>query len=342
MPPSSLTLNYDAILSTTMFNLSQAKVLEDEISTSNAFLFWLMRQSKGAYSGVSSLGDRMQVNLMYQMGTADVYSGYDQLDVTPMDGITAAFFDWRQMAVPITISGIEEAKNSGEEQIVDLLKAKTKQALLGIQDLFGKALLQGNGPNSATAITTAYTSTGNGAVFLDPLPLLVKYDPTSSTSIGNINQATYTWWANKTKNSTSSTYSGFRKELRNLFNTCSRGPGGKPDIHLTDQSSFELYVAALEAMHQNPSYTKAELPFESVNGPGGAPVMYDEFVPDVQGGSTTQSTSSGTWWMLNTKFFSLKYHKSTNFKTTPFQKPENRLVLQEVADQSIETLALAA
>ncbi|RPJ54962.1 MAG: hypothetical protein EHM23_27710 [Acidobacteria bacterium] len=52
--------------------------------------------------------------------------------------------------------------------------------------------------------------------------------------------------------------------------------------------------------------------------------MYDEFVPDVQGGSTTQSTSSGTWWMLNTKFFSLKYHKSTNFKTTPFQKPENQ------------------
>jgi len=112
----------------------------------------------------------------------------DQLDTTPMDGITSAFFNWSQMSVPITISRLEERKNSGEEQMINLLESKVKQATLGIQDLFGKALLQGNGPNSATAITTAYTSPLNGATGFDPIPLLVKYDPTSSTAIGNINQ----------------------------------------------------------------------------------------------------------------------------------------------------------
>ena len=132
--PSSETRNYDALLSTTMANIRP--MLEDEISTSNALLFALMRRQSGGYVGESSLGERMEMPLMYEMGTADVYSGYDQLDVTPMDGITKAFYSWRQIAVPIAISRIEERQNSGQHQMINLLKGKTKQALLGIQDLY--------------------------------------------------------------------------------------------------------------------------------------------------------------------------------------------------------------
>lgn len=317
MPPSSLTLNYDAVLSTTLFNYQ--KTLEDQISSGNRF-FYAVKKS-GGWSGVSDLGDRIAIPLMYELGTADSYSGYDQLDVTPMDGISTAFFDWRQAAVPIAISGLEEKKNRGSEsKLIDLLEAKTEQAVMGIQEFFAKGVLQGN---RGSAITTAYTSGTNGSVFVDPLPLLVKYDPTTSTTIGNINQSTYSWWQNQTANSTSSTYAGFLKELRNLFNDCSKGPGGVPNFHIVDQSTFELYESALAASHRNPSYQKADIPFDNILFKG-QPVVWDEFVPDVQGGSVTQSTTSGTWWMLNTKFIKVKYDKSTNFTSTPFQKPENQ------------------
>jgi hypothetical protein len=50
----------------------------------------------------------------------------------------------------------------------------------------------------------------------------------------------------------------------------------------------------------------------------------EELVPDVQGGSETQSSSSGTWFMLNTQYFGVKVHAGTNFAPTPFSKPENQ------------------
>lgn len=319
--PSSETKSYDALLSLTLANYRAT--LQDTISTSNAVFYEL--KNSDAWMGESSLGERLEIPLMYEMGTADFFAGYDALSTDPMDGITKAYFDWRQMAVPITISRIEERKNSGEHQLISLLKSKVTQAELGIQDLFGKALLQGNGPNSATAITTAFTSTTNGATGFDPLPLLVKYDPTSSTVIGNINQSTSTWWANQYVNSSGSTFAGFLKEMSQLYNKCNRGPGGGPNLFLTDRFVYELYEAAMWAKHQNPSYTKAGYPFDALNYKG-KPLVWDDFVPDVANGTTASIpvNTSGTLYMLNTKFISVHYDTETNFINTPFQKPENQ------------------
>jgi hypothetical protein len=344
MAPSSETKNYDALLSLTLANYRAT--LQDAISTSNAFFFTLKQRSDG-WRGVSSLGERVEVPLMYEMGTAGVYSGYDQLDTSPMEGITKAFFNWTQMAVPIAISRIEERQNSGENALVGLLKSKTSQALLGIQDLFGKALLQGNGPNSATAITTPYTSPINGATSFSPLPLLVKYDPTSSTVIGNINQATSTWWANQLKASSATTFAGFLSEMSSLFNLCGGGPGGGSDLFLADRNVYELYEAAHWAKYQNPSYSKADYPFDALNFKG-KPLVWDNFVPDVANGTTASIpvAASGTLYMLNTKFLDVTYDTQTNFINTPFVTPENRLVLHEDVDFDIqeneEFLALAA
>lgn len=319
--PSTLTDNFDAILTTTLRNYRTT--LQDEISTANSLLFFIMKKNEGAYVSVENLGERAQFPLMYAIGTADTYSGYDQLDTTPMDGITSAFWTWAQMAVPVSISRLEERKNSGDMQKINLLEAKTKQALLGIQDLFGKSLLQGNGPNTATAITTPYTSNTNGATFIDPLPLIVKFDPTTSTTVGNINQSTYTWWRNQKLNDASSNYAGFLKNLRKLNNDCTKGPGGSPDLHVCDQSVYEYYEAALATNHRNPSYQRADIPFENIMFRG-KPVTWDEFVPDISTGTTVQTNTKGTWFMLNTQFIQLQYDAETNFITTPFIRPENQ------------------
>ena len=314
--PSSLTLNYDGLLSSTLFNYR--KKFEDNISTANAFFHKIKKN--GGYKTLGSIGERMAMPLMYELGSADSYSGYDQLDVTPMEGFTTAFFEWRQASIPISISGREERINKGEEQIVNLLEGKVKQAELGIQEFFNKKLLQGNG---GTSITTPYTSSRNGSVFVDPLALQVAYDPTAALSPGNISQLTYTWWRNQFKNSGATTYAAWKKELIQLRNNCSKGPGGVPDLYLSDQHTYELYNAALAAAHQNPSYQSADIPFENVAF-FGKPWTWDEFVPDAANGSVTQSTSSGTLYMLNTKFWGVKVDASCNFSTGPFVKPENQ------------------
>ena len=323
MPPSTETREYDALLSTTLANIRP--VLEDEISTSNALLFFLMRRQSGGYMSVASPGERAEVPLMYELTGADFYSGYDQLDVTPMDGMTKAFFDWREISVPISISRKEERQNSGEARIINLLKGKTRQSLLGIQDLFGKALLQGNGPNTATAITTPYTSPSNGALGFDPVPKLIANDPTGSLVVGNIDQATYEWWRNQDVQSSATTFAGFLKEARNMNNRCAKGPGGAPNFHVVDQNVFELYETALAAAHRNPSYNVADIPFDNIAFKK-QPMVWDEFVPDADNGTIASIpvASSGTWYMMNTRFIGIQYDAESNFITTPFVRPENQ------------------
>lgn len=317
MAPSSLTLNYDAILSTTLFNYR--KTLEDNVATSNAFLFYLMRKVRNGYKILSDIGDRMAMPLMYELGHADSYSGYDVLDTTPADGITTAFFNWAQAAVPISISGLEEKKNRGEERIINLLESKTTQAELGLQEFFNKRMLQGAG---GSTITTAYTSPLNGSSFVDPLPKQVAFDPTASLVVGNINQLTNSWWRNQTTDFTAvSTFAGFLKKLRTLRNNCSKGPGGPPDLHLLSQGTEELYEAALAAAHRNPSYQTADIPFDNVAFYG-KPAVWDEFMPDFGNGTVTQT--KGSWAMLNTKFWGVRVDRETNFAPTPFIKPENQ------------------
>lgn len=316
--PSSLTLNYDALLSTTLFNYH--KTIEDQISTSNIIFYYLTKKEEDGYIGVSDIGDRCQFTLMYELGgAADTYSGYDTLPVSPTDGVTSAFFDWRQLAIPISISRLEERKNSGEAKMKDLLKTKTKQAVLGVQEFWAKLLLQGAGITGG-AITSAYTSASNGSAGIDPLPLLVAKDPTASVSIGNINQNTYSWWRNQFKSCTNTNFATFRKDLRNLKNNAMKGPGGAPNVWISDQLVAEFYEEILAASHRNPSYEKADIPFEAVNM-FGRPLVWDEFVPNWQTAAVTQVSTQGSLVGLNTKFLQCKYDKETNFVTTDFKKP---------------------
>jgi hypothetical protein len=319
---TAVTVNYDALLSTTLFNYR--KTIEDNISTSN-FYFYALTQEEDGYEGVEDLGDRSQIPLMYELGNADTYSGYDTLGVAPIDGITSAFFEWRQLAIPISISGIEELKNSGEARITSLLKAKTKQAVMGIQEKWAKMLLQGEAVNTNTAgnIETGYVSPSNGSLGVDPLFLFIKKDPTTATTVGSISQSTETWWRNRSTESTAANYAAFKKELRKMYNDCSKGPGGPPNVHLTDQSTSEYYEEVLSASHRNPSYQKADIPFDHV-GFKGKPMVWDEFMPNVEDRTTTQVTTKGTWAMINTKMVKMKYHKSRNFTPGPFEKPINQ------------------
>lgn len=296
--------------------------MEDTISTANAFLFYLMKRSKNGYQIINDIGDRMAMPLMYELGNADSYSGYDVLDVTPADGISMAFFNWAQAAVPISISGLEEKKNRGEEKIISLLEAKVTQAELGLQAFFNQKMLQGAGGSS---ITTAYSSPANGSSFVDPLPFQVQFTVSTSNSPGNINQSTNAWWQNQTVDFSTgtyaaTTYAGFLKSLRHLRNNCAKGPGGPPDLHVATQGTAELYEAALAAAHRNPSYQVADIPFDNVAFYG-QPLTWDEYMCDFKTGNTTNPPTYGSWLMLNTKFWGVRVDAETNFATSPFLKP---------------------
>jgi hypothetical protein len=321
MGATSVTRSYTSIVASVLDKVRDK--VEDQITRNNKLLYFYKKS--GNMKKVSSGGDRYRVSLMYELAPADSYSNFGQIDVTPADGITSAFFDWRQAAAAVSISGLEDFKNRGSERVFDLLKERTTQAVLGLEDLFSKGLIQGQAAIDSSSTTTARTSPINGSSFVDPLPLLVSYLGTGT--IGGIAAGTETWWKNQTADDSSTTFAGFLKALRNMYNLCSKGGGGSagtPDLHLTNQDTFELYESALAALHQNTSYVNGDIPFQNIQFKG-KPVIWDENVVDAKNADVTPSGSdAGTWYMLNTNYLGLTVDSQHNFSVGDFVNPENQ------------------
>lgn len=315
--PQAVTDTYDALYTTTM--RKARPVLEDLVSSSCKAFYFAKRS--GSYHVVDALGTQIQQPLMTALGTPTVYSGFGTIDVTPRQGMDTAFFNWRQFGDSVTISGEEERKNTGELAIIDLLAAKTKQTMLGMIELWDRAFLQGNGPNVATQITTAYTDPTSGAVLFDPLPLLVSKSGTGT--VGGINASTTTSWKNQYVAAGATTYEGHLQEMRNMFNLCGQGPGGDVDWLLADQSTFELTERALAKYHTN--YNKADIPFDNFTFKG-ANVVWDPYVADVDNATIAGipvSTSCSVYF-INNQFLHIYVDKQTNFEARPFQVPYNQ------------------
>lgn len=311
--PGQVTVNLDSVFATSLANYN--KTLIDNIGKTNALLVKLMENQ--SYKSAEG-GTYIAEDLMYALATADWYDGYDELSTQPTDGITQSLWQWRQLAVPIAYSMKERKLN--KQRIVDLVQSRIKQAEMGIKEKLNAAILQGSGSGS---LATPQTSGLNGASGVDPLPELIAYDPTTSTTVGNINQSTSSWWQNKTKTSAATTYDGLLQEFQNMYNTCALGTGGEPDLVLTDQTTYEIFQAAhwnkFRILENDKRYNFENTKFKN------AIVTFDQLVPNVFAGTTdTTTTTGGTAYFINTQFFKLRYESETNFITTDFQKPVNQ------------------
>jgi hypothetical protein len=320
MPATSVTRSFTTQVALTLDKVN-GKVV-DQISNSNPFMFFYRK--KGNYKTVGSGGDRLRVKLRHTLQPAQPMGNFSLADVNPVDGVTAGFFDWRQAASAATIGDLDEFKTRGTEASESMVDEVIEGAVAALEDLFSKAILQGHGAVDGTSLATAYTA-ADGTVFIDPIPLLIKYDPTTSTTIGSIDQSANAWWKNQTTNSAATTLAAFLFELDFLRIKCGRGGGGSnryPDFHVTDEQSFAIYQKALRIIARLPDYRKGDIPFNNVEFYGN-PVMADENVPDVENGSTT--ITDGTWYMGNSEFMGIMADKKGNFTAQDSVRPNNQL-----------------
>ena len=278
--------DYDAILSTTLANYLPK--LEDNIFTARPFVFFLKQADQiRTISG----GTKIVLPLIHALnGTAGSYSQYDTLPTTPQDGISAAEFDWKEYAVSIAISGFEEAVNSGEEQVIDLLEAKTMQAEESVLEDWDQMFL-GDG-------------TGNGGKDWLGLETLVGQN---ATAVGGIDPSTDTFWRSNI-NTTAEVLAISR--MTNMYNTCAVG-NDKPNVILTSQVLFEKYESLLQPQLRYADTRTADAGFQNLLFKG-APVTYDDYV------------AADDMWFLNTKYLRLVGHKDVWFKPTPFVRPTNQ------------------
>lgn len=313
--PSQVTTNLDSL-----FGLSlpaYRKELIDNIGATNAFFFEILR--KKLYESQDG-GTYIQIPLMYALQTADSYDGYDELSTLPVDGITDGIFQWRQCAAAITYS-MKEAKQN-KQRLVSLVKSRIKQAEMGLQEFFAQSLMWGSATQAGGSLKTPYVSSVNGSSSIEPISELIDYTPSTSTTVGNINQSTSSWWRNKTLTSSSSTYDAFLLEVDQIFNRASLGTGGKIKLILMDETTYELFVHAIyQKFRYTESRTDEAYPFENVVYKGAHFVM-DDKVPDVKNGIVPSlqagagdpaSLTNGSAFFINPEFFKMIYEVDSDF-----------------------------
>ena len=318
MPVNSITYNFDDLLTSTLMNYRSK--LYDNIFNANPFFFWLHANGR---KRIEDGGERIVIPLEYGKNSTikSMTSGYDTVDTTPQDAMTSAYFNWKEIAGTVTISNKELAQNQGKHKVINLLQQKTNNLEMSMTEELSRQLI-----GSFTA--------GNGGADLTPLNLLVKKDPTTSTTIGGINQATYTWWANKYKSSGATTYAGLINEIAHLYNQCSvggsKGKRSYPDLILCDQIYYETYEGAARAKGQVLMQNEkvADLGFGGAKYRGST-FMWDEWLPDIYTGTATTDPATATFTKcsalyLNSEFFEFVVCKGQDFTVGPFIQPENQ------------------
>jgi len=277
--------DFDQLLSTTLKNYIPK--LTDNIFSARPLFYALTNgQTIRRISG----GQAIVVPIIYGTNsTAASYAGTDTIDTTAQTGISAAEYQWKQYAATVTISGIEEAKNNGEAQIIDLLEGKifqTQESVIENMNTMFWADASGNDWNGLHLIV-AKPNTELGGI-----------DPSDS---GN------SFWK-----STETDENGALTQLTmaNVYNTISVG-NDQPTIIITTQTLYEKYESLLESQIRYTDTDVADGGFQNLLFKG-APVTFD--------GAAT----SGQMMFLNTKYLQLVAHSDVWFKPTPFVRPTNQ------------------
>ncbi len=313
--PSDVTLYLDSLVTQTLGNYK--KTMTDNIGAGNAILKKIMSGS----SYVSEDGGLyIQEPLMYALASSNWYSAYDELGTSPVEGVTAAQWDWSNLANPIVYAMTDIMKNRGSSKLIDMVKTKIKQSEMGIKEDFAQAFMWGNVPN-AGALTDPLTDTVTSRVAIDPLPKLISYATTTLT-VGNLPELTYTWWRNQSFQSAATTSKAFLLEMLNMYNTCALGTGGAPDLILCDQVTYQLFIAAYFNVYNKPPDNVDMWPFQARKFEG-ATIVMDDKVPDVFSGTiptlvggsgVASSLTYGSMYFVNTQYLKMRYMSGRDFE----------------------------
>ena len=277
MPGNS---NFDALLSTTLQNYRPTLI--DNIFTDRVLLNHLNEKGRVV---LEEGGTSIVEPLIYTANdTTSSYSGYDAIDLTPQEGITAAEYDWKQMAASIAISGIEEAKNRGTEAIIKLLNAKISQAEMSIKSSLNTMLFGSN------AVATDFNGLGT----------LIK---TANNTVGGIDASTNTWW-NPTQDASASTLS--LVDMAAVYNNASKG-NDNPDLIITSEPLFSKYESLLTGAVRYQDVEKANSGFTNLMFKQ-TPVVFDFAI-----------AANTDMFYLNSKYLKLTGMNGHWFNTTDFQ-----------------------
>lgn len=67
-------------------------------------------------------GPELRIPVEFDKLTAQWFTGYDKIEITPKELLNSAVFNWSRVVAPFSLNGTELLYNSGEEEMIDLME----------------------------------------------------------------------------------------------------------------------------------------------------------------------------------------------------------------------------
>ena len=280
-----------------------SKDIKDNVSKNNALLARLSvkgtRKEDGGLTIVQPLDYAAN-------GTYQRYSGYDVLNIGASDVISAAEYQWRQIAINVVASGLELRTNSGDSRIINLVKARMKNAIRTFKNNFSADVYSdGTLPNQVGGLQAIVSDAGTGTV-------------------GGIDSSTWAFWRSVVQSAATPLQGGagitpgsttIESLMLPLWLALVRGDDA-PDLIVADNNYFSFFETSQTSLKRYTGDGKSG----SASG-GFVSLKYKNADVIFDGGS---GIPVNRMYFLNTDYIDLVVHKDADMAIMDEMKPYNQ------------------
>lgn len=274
------------------------KEIKDNLSNRNALLKYIMKRgnTRREDGGLS-----IACPLDYAAnGTYQRYSDWDSLNINQSDVITAAEYQWRQIAINVVSSGRELRINSGDSRIINLAKGRIKNALRTFNNNFSSDMY------SAGTLTNQIN--GLQAIIAD----------TNTNTVGGIDASAWSFWQNTVFDASVNSVTPSATTIENgmmlpLWLSIDRGPDDQPDLIVMSNDYYAFFEASQTSIKRYTDSQRANGGFVTLKYKN-ADVLFDG----------NSGIPSAHIYMINTNYLELVVHQDADLEIMDEMRPVNQ------------------
>jgi hypothetical protein len=274
------------------------KEIKDNLSNRNALLKYMMK--RGNYRREDG-GLTIATPLDYTTNsTFQRYSDWDVLNIAQSDVISAAEYQWRQIALNVVASGRELRTNSGQSRIINLVKARMKNAIRTFNNSFSSDLY----------------SDGSSSNQINGLQAIIA--DTNTNTVGGIDASAFSFWQNTVKDASVLSVTTSATTIENglmlpMWLAIDRGPDDQPDLIVMDNNYYTFFEGSQTSLKRYSDQSKADAGFVTLKYKN-ADVLFD-------GNSGIPANHA---YFINTEYLTLCVHQDADLEVMDEMRPINQ------------------
>jgi hypothetical protein len=311
--PITLTGISNDILSTTIYEI--ADEVSEGLFETTPFLSVARKLGKvKSFSGGYKLVVPVETAEHSNITVLD--SGWEALDLSVRDFTEQAEYDWTRIAIPVLISGREEAENRGDKAIIDLAEARYKNAMSALMRQVNKQIVANDSSFTEMGTLNGNLTAGAGGVSTG---FLEAVDPgaASGNTMGGLTRGLVPGLRNQFESAGGTFAMSQLFEIEAKASTVMPAGGDGGRFHLT-LASPQAYVSYRNALFAQERYIDAS----SLDASGVTSLQFSSGVMMPERAMPTSGAAGdaiNSFMLLNLDGICLYVHDGADFTFTGFE-----------------------